>query len=490
MALDLCRSRRFAMLSLLMLVLQVFIGRFNFVSANLVLKVQHRLSGRGKSLADYWAHDVRRHGRILAVVDVPLGGDGNPTETALYFTKIGLGTPPTDYYVQVDTGSDLLWVNCIGCAKCPKKSDLGIQLRLYDPHASSTGKEVSCDQDLCGIATDDRSGCKDGALCPYGVSYGDGSSTSGYFVTDNVQLDRASGNFNTTPMSGTIAFGCGNRQSGQLGSSSEALDGILGFGQANSSMLSQLASTGKVKKIFSHCLDGNKGGGIFAIGEVVKPKLNTVPLIPDQPHYNVNLKSIEVDDSVLSLPSSFGSNSERGAIIDSGTTLAYLPDAVYNSLMEKITSAQPNLKLRTVEQQFTCFNFNGDVNSGFPAVKFNFENSLSMTIYPDEYMFKIRDNVWCFGWMNSGTQTQDGNNLIILGDMVLSNKLVLYDLENQELGWTEYDCSSSIMVKDEETGTSFEVGYHLLSSSYITAPGWLITLWTLSFSLLHIGFTK
>lgn len=44
----------------------------------------------------------------------------------LYFTKIEIGTPPKDYHVQVDTGSDLLWVNCAGCDKCPKKSGLGV----------------------------------------------------------------------------------------------------------------------------------------------------------------------------------------------------------------------------------------------------------------------------------------------------------------------------------------------------------------------------
>ncbi|KAI8013061.1 Aspartic proteinase-like protein 2 [Camellia lanceoleosa] len=65
---------------------------------------------------------------------------------------------------------------------------------------------------------------------------------------------------------------CGAKQSGQLGSSSQALDGILGFGRANSSMISQLASVGKVKKMFAHCLDGTNGGGIFAIGQLVEPK--------------------------------------------------------------------------------------------------------------------------------------------------------------------------------------------------------------------------
>lgn len=76
---------------------------------------------------------------------------------------------------------------------------------------------------------------------------------------------------------------CSATQSGDLGSpGEEALDGILGFGKSNSSIISQLASSGKVKKMFAHCLDGKNGGGIFAIGRVVQPKVNMTPLVPNQ----------------------------------------------------------------------------------------------------------------------------------------------------------------------------------------------------------------
>ena len=75
---------------------------------------------------------------------------------------------------------------------------------------------------------------------------------------------------------------CGAQQSGQLGATSAAVDGILGFGQSNSSMILQLASLGKVRRIFAHCLDNIKGGGIFAIGEVVQPKVHTTPLVQQQ----------------------------------------------------------------------------------------------------------------------------------------------------------------------------------------------------------------
>nr|GFA66538.1 aspartic proteinase-like protein 2 [Tanacetum cinerariifolium] len=55
--------------------------------------------------------------------------------------------------------------------------------------------------------------------------------------------------------------------------------------------------------------------------------------------------------------------------------------------------------------------------------------------------------------------------MTLLGDILLTDKLVTYNMEDHTIGWTEYDCSSSIKVKDEETGRVYEVGSHDLSSS-------------------------
>uniref|UniRef100_A0A2N9GB63 Peptidase A1 domain-containing protein n=1 Tax=Fagus sylvatica TaxID=28930 RepID=A0A2N9GB63_FAGSY len=337
-----------------------FVGVEN-VSGNMVFPVHHKFKGKERSLSALKAHDARRHGRFLFDVDLELGGNGQPSETGLYFAKIGIGSPPKDYYVQVDTGSDILWVNCVGCSRCPKKSGLGIELTLYDPKSSSSSSLVTCDQPFCTSTYDGPlPGCRPDLLCQYNVVYGDGSATAGYFVKDDIQLDRVTGNLQTAPANGSVIFGCGAKQSGELGSSSEALDGILGFGQANSSMISQLAIEGKVKKIFAHCLDNINGGGIFAIGEVVQPKVNTTALVPNQAHYNVVLKNIEVGGDNLSIPSdTFDNGFRKGTIIDSGTTLAYLPEVVYDALVQKTLAQQPGLKLHTVEEQFTCFQFSG-----------------------------------------------------------------------------------------------------------------------------------
>lgn len=49
----------------------------------------------------------------------------------LYYARIGIGTPSKDYYVQVDTGSDIMWVNCIQCKECPRRSSLGVSLPFF-----------------------------------------------------------------------------------------------------------------------------------------------------------------------------------------------------------------------------------------------------------------------------------------------------------------------------------------------------------------------
>lgn len=333
---------------------------------NVFFKVEHKFKGQKRTLKELRAHDARRHGRMLGSIDLPLGGNALPSDAGLYFTKIRLGNPSNDYHVQVDTGSDILWINCAGCDKCPKRSGLGIKLNLYDPKGSSAAKLVTCDDTKCTMIYQRiLEGCQSGVLCQYEVTYGDGSVTSGYFVQDTFHYDKVSGNLQTTTGNTTVVFGCGAKQSGQLSSDDAALDGIFGFGQANSSVISQLGASGKTKKMFSHCLDSINGGGIFAIGQVVQPKLSTTPMMPNQPHYSVVVKRMEVGGVVLDI-SAYSSDGNDGpsAIIDSGTTLAYLPDGVYDSIMNKILAQQPDLELHTVEDQFKCFQYSDKKRNG------------------------------------------------------------------------------------------------------------------------------
>ncbi|KAI3724180.1 hypothetical protein L2E82_35948 [Cichorium intybus] len=463
-------NRRGFVLIIAFVVLQLCI----LASANVVFHVQHKFASKKRSLIQMTKHDSNR--RNLATSELPLGGNRSPTSAALYYAMIHLGCPPTDYYVQVDTGSDLLWLNCIECKECPTYSDLGVPLLLYDPEGSSKAKKVPCDSEWCKTTFEapDKDDCKTGELCKYACKYGDGSSTAGYFVNDDIILPQVIGDRQTSSLTGNVTFGCGAKQTGDLLSSEQALDGIMGFGQSKTSVLSQLAESKKIKKTFSHCLSGNQGGGIFAFGEVVEPKVKTTPLLDDHSHYNIELKSIDVNGEALKLPTSiFDFMKSEGAILDSGTTLAYFPDDVYQQLMEKIMNAQPDNKPHTVEKLFKCYKFDGNIDDAFPTVTFNFANKLAMKVLPHQYFFAVEDE-WCIGFMNSNLQGKDGGDLTLLGDLVLSDRLITYDIDNQVIGWVDYNCSTSIKVKDEETGNVYEVHAQDISSSHFTSSSRMI----------------
>ncbi|XP_026377595.1 aspartic proteinase-like protein 2 [Papaver somniferum] len=191
------------------------------------------------------------------------------------------GTPPKDYFLHVDTGSEILWVNCVNCFPfCAINTDIDdLTLKMYDPKNSSTADLVPCSGGFC---TDNYKspipGCSSGDVFGYGLKYGDGSGSDGYFVNDVIGYDQVSGNLGIQVL---YLGSCATQQTGNLASSTGALDGLIGFGASDESMLSQLASSGKVKKKFAHCLDGKNGGGIFAMGDVVQPTPKSTPLVPN-----------------------------------------------------------------------------------------------------------------------------------------------------------------------------------------------------------------
>ncbi|MCO5608226.1 hypothetical protein L7F22_062432 [Adiantum nelumboides] len=265
----------------------VGIIKLQHVYADLVASSRKK-SGNGMSkehIELFKAHDRARHGRKLAnVVQFPLGGSSSPFVAGIYFTKIRLGTPSKDYYVQVDTGSDLLWLNCSPCTACPRSNNLGMILVPYDPHTSSTSSTIACKDMICDHAFKvSNSGCDSSQACSYSFQYGDGSSTTGYLVADTLIYSTVQPNNTLANSEAKIVFGCGYSQSGNLLTAQNVVDGIIGFGQSKLSVISQLYSQGSTPGAFAHCLQGSeKGGGILVLGNVVDHGMVYTPIISSQ----------------------------------------------------------------------------------------------------------------------------------------------------------------------------------------------------------------
>ncbi len=63
-----------------------------------------------------------------------------------YLTQIGLGTPKKTLTLIVDTGSDLVWTQCLACKSCYSQID-----PIFNPANSSTYKPVKCGINLCEV---------------------------------------------------------------------------------------------------------------------------------------------------------------------------------------------------------------------------------------------------------------------------------------------------------------------------------------------------
>ncbi|XP_059627085.1 aspartic proteinase 36-like [Cornus florida] len=404
-------------------------------------------------LSQLRARDSIRHGRILqssgGVVDFPVEGTYDPYLVGLYFTRVQLGSPPKEFYVQIDTGSDVLWVSCNLCNGCPTASGLQIQLNFFDPSSSSTVSMIPCSDQRCALgAQSSDSGCStQNNQCGYTFQYGDGSGTSGYYVSDLMHFDTIVGNSLTTNTSAPVVFGCSTSQTGDLTKSDRAVDGIFGFGQQGLSVISQLSSQGITPKVFSHCLKGdNGGGGILVLGEIVEPNIVYSPLVQSQPHYNLNLQSISVNGQTLSIdPAVFTTSNNRGTIVDSGTTLAYLAEEAYDPFINAITQAVSQSVRPLLSKGNQCYLITSSVSEIFPTVSLNFAGGASMILKPQDYLLQQNSiggaAVWCIGF-----QKIPGQGITILGDLVLKDKIIVYDLAGQRIGWSNYDCALSVNV--------------------------------------------
>ncbi|PWA67995.1 aspartic peptidase A1 family [Artemisia annua] len=289
---------------------------------------------------------------------------------------------------------------------------------------------------------------------------------SGYYVSDLMHLNTMGVDSRSSNSSIKVVFGCIASETGNIRTA--GVNGIFGFSQHSMSVISQLSSQGVAPDSFSHCLVGSgNGGGILVFGQIMDPNMAYTPLVHSRqvlfrPDYQVNLQSISVNGQTLSIdPSTFSyAGNQTGTVIDSGTTMAYLPLDVLTLLKDAISQAVSQSAQPVISREDGCYIFNSSVSSIFPLVSLNFQGGSSMHIRPQDYL--LQDNskggAWCLGFQQSSV-TQ---GMTILGDLVLKDKIIVYDLGGQRLGWSDYNCSSSVNV----SSTSSNAGQIGSSTSF------------------------
>ncbi|XP_077236126.1 eukaryotic aspartyl protease family protein isoform X2 [Tasmannia lanceolata] len=259
---------------------------------------------------------------------------GNVYPDGLYFVSIVVGNPPRPYHLDMDSGSDLTWIQCdapcTSCAKGPHP--------LYRP---TKGKLVTARDSLClELQRNQNQGYCDSCQCDYEIEYADNSSSMGVLVRDEVQLMIANG----TLLTSKFVFGCAYDQQGQLLVSPAKTDGILGLSRSAISLPSQLASRGIVKNVVGHCITSDvNGGGYMFFGDDFIPRqgMTWVPM-PNNPstnYYSTEINKLSFGGQQLSI-GRLGNNAGK-VIFDSGSSYTYLTKEAYNSLITSLKDISP-----------------------------------------------------------------------------------------------------------------------------------------------------
>lgn len=331
---------------------------------------------------------ARTRGRVPAPQRLPdmttssAGSGGAPIVSGLglaeigeYFTTLGVGSSPAahDYYMVMDTGSDVSWIQCAPCESC--YSQLG---SIFDPATSTSLRNISCHSPICGqtnplldfpdIHCPHRNTTD---ACAYHLVYGGGASSTGILVSDTVTLGPAMSVHN-------FVFGCGHDNQGLF----RGAAGVLGLGAGKLSVPSQLAAPA-----FSYCLPGRYSAAISTLTfgppppSLLQGLIRYTPLLPSpilpglHTFYFVSVTGISVAGNRLRIPASLfqmtsHSSGDGGVILDSGTAITRLPAEAYASLRSAYLKAATAAGFRpSATGGFSIFDTCFDLDHPTPLVQ-------------------------------------------------------------------------------------------------------------------------
>ncbi|XP_050229980.1 aspartic proteinase Asp1 isoform X2 [Mercurialis annua] len=363
--------------------------------------------------------------RVASSLVFPLHGNVYPA--GYYNVTLNIGQPAKPYFLDVDTGSDLTWLQCDApCQHCTEAPH-----PLYQP----SNKLVSCKDPLCAsLQQPGGRNCQDADQCDYEVEYADCGSSLGVLVKDVFLLNFTNGQR------------CGYDQ--LPGRSNHPLDGILGLGKGISSLPSQLSRQGLVSNVVGHCLSA-RGGGFLVFGDDLydSSRLTWTPMSRDHvKHYSPGPAELMFDGKSTGIRN-------LHVVFDSGSSYTYLNSQAYQhlvNLLKKEVSKTPLTEALDDETLPLCwkgkkaFRSIGEVNKYFKTFMLSFKkrswraSKIQYEFFPQNYLIISSKGNACLGVLN-GTEVglRDVN---VIGDVSMVERLVVYNNEKQMIGWASANC--------------------------------------------------
>jgi hypothetical protein len=353
------------------------------------------------------------------------------TTAESFIANISIGEPPSPQLLVIDTGSSLSWTQCQPCSSW-FKSCFQQAVPVFDPSKSSTYKRVSnCSSPTCDTAP--GKGCDASGYCTFNLTYNDGTTVTGPLATETLTFVTSDEGTISVP---NIIFGCANSVRGFGGQAS----GLVGLGSSQISLVSQLGS--KFSYCFGRVMDPQYIHNQLVIGDGAKVEGLSTPLEILGGSYFLTLQSISVGETNLNIsPSVFQRPPNRigGVVIDSGTTLTYLPRAAFDPLNVEVRRLADGLLPGLGGSSTSAPCYKGVIDRdliGFPVVTFHFANGVDLDLDMESLFFQIDPNKFCMAVAPSDVLV----DLTLIGVLAQQNYNIAYDLVGKTLSVQRIDC--------------------------------------------------
>ncbi|CAM6121418.1 unnamed protein product [Calypogeia fissa] len=433
-----------------------------------------------KKTAAHHVHSRRVHG-VTPPLESPIF-PGLEIGSGEYFTTISIGTPEAPVLVTIDTGSDLVWVQCKPCDSCYDQID-----PIFDSTKSSSYQPVPCHSKACAALIDAH--CDDtNKKCVYLEMYGDQSFSTGEFASETIAMNSTARD--SVVEVDRLLFGCGHDNEGLFTGSA----GILGLGRGALSFPSQMANA--LAPRFSYCLtdrfpstrltadgatDGKRNGDgdgkrkgkgegkrsgkedggddgdgkgmtatsyllfgeLAATADMPYTALQRNPMAPS--FYYLKLTGLSVGNELVAIPASAleldMSSGRGGAILDTGTAVTRLSTEAYEAVRDAFRLKASHLtRVELPNQEFfdSCYQL-ADGQS-VPSVTMHFAGNVDLFLPIDNTVIPVDDSgsLYCLAFARSDVR----GDLTIIGNIQQQGFRIEFDLGKNQVGFTMQDCSS------------------------------------------------
>ncbi|VAI25729.1 unnamed protein product [Triticum turgidum subsp. durum] len=348
--------------------------------------------------------------------------EGNVYPVGHFYATLNIGEPAKPYFLDVDTGSNLTWLECHhpvhGCKGCHPRPPHP----YYKPAADKL--RVQCGGPLCAAMRRDVPGIpecsrKDPHRCHYEIQYVTGKS-EGDLATDIISVigkDKKN-----------IAFGCGYNQEEPADAPPSSVDGILGL----------------------DCFSG-KGKGVLLVGDFNPPSrgVTWVPMRESLFYYSPGLAELFIDKQPIR------GNPTFEAVFDSGTTYTFVPAQIYNELVSKVRGTLSESSLVEVKGRALPLCWKGkkpfrsvnDVKNQFKALSLKITHAHGtsyLDIPPQNYLIVEEDGKTCLAIRDASSDpVLKELNFILIGAVTMQDLFVIYNNESKQLGWVRAQCDKA-----------------------------------------------